>query len=195
MSEPTDEQYFLRVEQHFGRRRGGPLILSPNDWSLLEGWRARGIPLRVVLRGINQAFDRFEASGPRPDRVNSLRYCEQEVQAAWEEHRGARRRPDRDAPSSPGLPAAGEHLGAVAATCRAAAERLDGAPAERLRDAADELAALREQAERGELSAHQIDARCGELEERLRAGLQRSAGADPRIATLRLPPFSPYAAG
>lgn len=185
-----DEQYFARVEQHFGRRRGGPLVLSPNDWRLLERWRAQEVPLRVVLRGINQAFDRFEASGPRPDRINSLRYCEQEVQAAWQEHRAAHRRSDAAAPSS-ALPEASRHLVRVARACRDAATHVDGEAAVLVTDAATALEELEAGARKGSLPAVEIDERCGVLEAELR---RRLAGADA-VEALGLPRFSPYEAG
>ncbi|MGD8328473.1 MAG: hypothetical protein PVJ49_03500 [Acidobacteriota bacterium] len=193
MSDRDDEQYYLRVERHFGRRRGGPLVLSPKDWRLLEDWRAQGIPLRIVLRGINEAFDRFAAAGPRPDRINSLRYCEQEVQAAWQEYRTTRRRSDEDTVPA-GLPDAAEHLRAVATACRSAADGLAGDAAACLRSAADELEALAVQANEGALGARRLDERCNELEEGLRAELAKQLEATPSIAALRLPQFSPFAA-
>lgn len=190
MTDPVDdEQYFARVEQHFGRRRGGPLVLSPNDWRLLERWRTEKVPLRVVLRGINQAFDRYEASGPRPDRINSLRYCEQEVQAAWQEHRAARRRSDDAAPSS-ALPEASRHLGRVAAACRAAAAGFADDTAGLLTEVAEMLAALETSARDGSLAATEIDARAAAMEAELRRRLDRAEGSP----TLDLPHFSPYEA-
>jgi hypothetical protein len=194
MPEPGDEEYFPRVEEHFGRRRGGPLVLSPNDWQLLEGWQQQGIPLRVVLRGINQAFDRFEASGPRPDRINSLRYCEQEVQAAWEDHCAAHRRPvaqERD-DASTALPRASRHLRAVAAACRAAATEVVGGAAACLSSAAACLDELEHQASAGTLDAREIDRRASDLESRMRSDLAALVEHAPALSHLSLPPFSPY---
>jgi len=192
MPEPDGEQYFLRVEEHFGRRRGGPLVLSPNDWRLLEGWQQQGIPLRVVLRGINQAFDRFAASGPRSDRINSLRYCEQEVQAAWEDHRAAHRRPTDDDVAGPGLPGASTHLQAVATACRTAAAALDGDAASCLADAAAALEALEREARDGTLDAREIDRRTTRLEVHTRAALSPLVDQTPGLREISLPRFSPY---
>ncbi len=194
MSEPADEQYFARVEEHFGRRRGGPLVLSPKDWRLLEKWHESGIPLRVVLRGINQTFDRFAASGPRPDRINSLRYCEQEVQAAWQDYRGAQRSQDRGGdPATPGLPAASAHLRIVSAACRSAADAVDNIAAAYLIAAADELDELERTATTGDVGARSIDHSASALESRLQAELE-ALPATEALAALGLPPFSPYGA-
>jgi hypothetical protein len=200
MSEAADERYFRRVEEHFGQRRGGPLVLSPKDWRLLEKWHEKGIPLPVVLRGINHAFDRFRASGPRPDRINSLRYCEQEVQAAWEEHRAAHGRRDADArqPPTAALRGASRHLLAVAAACRATAKERDAATAAPLARAAEALDALGQEAAAGSLDARSIDRRAAELEAQLRRDLATETGVtaetpeSPAPEAIDLPRFSPY---
>src|SRR3954471_22231136 len=80
--------YFTEIEEHFQRRRGGLLILSTLDWTLIETWKDAGIPLEAVLRGIDSAFERYEKR-PTPRKVNSLAYCAQEVLAASEEMKEA----------------------------------------------------------------------------------------------------------
>jgi hypothetical protein len=54
------------------------------DWALIEGWKARGVPLHVALRGIEQSFDSYEAK-PRRRSVKSLFYCQEEVEAQYAE--------------------------------------------------------------------------------------------------------------
>jgi len=81
--------YFTEIEEHFQRRRGTLLLLSTLDWALIETWREAGIPLEVVLRGIDDAFDRYEArqrSNPqrRLRQVNGLAWCAQAVMESAE---------------------------------------------------------------------------------------------------------------
>ncbi|HEV2802618.1 MAG TPA: hypothetical protein VGW12_19250 [Pyrinomonadaceae bacterium] len=76
--------YFTEIEDTFIRRRGKHLLLSPMDWALIEGWKARGVPLHVVLRGVEQSFDSYE-SKPRRRSVKSLFYCQEEVEAQYAE--------------------------------------------------------------------------------------------------------------
>lgn len=66
-------------------------MLSTLDWSLIETWREAGVPLEAVLRGIDAAFDKYDArkSKARVRRVNGLGYCTQEVMAAAEDMREA----------------------------------------------------------------------------------------------------------
>jgi hypothetical protein len=76
--------YFTEIEDTFIRRRGKHLLLSPMDWALIESWKEMGVPLHVALRGIEHAFDSFNAK-PRRRTVKSLLYCQEEVEAQFAE--------------------------------------------------------------------------------------------------------------
>jgi hypothetical protein len=77
--------YFTEIEEHFQRRWGGILRLSPLDWVLIETWKAAGIPLEAVIRGIDTTFEHYEQRPSKTRKVNGLGYCSQEVLAAAEE--------------------------------------------------------------------------------------------------------------
>jgi hypothetical protein len=79
--------YFTEVEEEFVRRRGKSLLVSPMDWALIESWKSAGIPLHLVLRAINLAFDAYDARNRKYRRVNSVFYCQQEVEAIYAEYR------------------------------------------------------------------------------------------------------------
>ncbi len=86
--------YFTEIEEHFQRRRGSLLLLSTLDWALIETWREAGIPLEVVLRGIDDAFDKYAARQQKtPNRrlrqVNGLAWCAQPVMEAAEQQKEA----------------------------------------------------------------------------------------------------------
>lgn len=55
----------------------------------METWKQQGIPLHIVLRGIERSFDSFEAR-PRKRTVKSLLYCQEEVEAQYAEWNEAR---------------------------------------------------------------------------------------------------------
>lgn len=78
--------YFTEIEEEFVKRRGSHLLVSPLDWSLMETWKQRGVPLHIVLRGINISFDSYDQRAHRGRRVNSLFYCQQEVEAVFLEY-------------------------------------------------------------------------------------------------------------
>ena len=79
--------YFTEIEERFQQRRGSLLLLSTIDWALIETWREAGIPLEAALRGIDAAFDKYEARKQhgRVQRINGLAWCAQAVMDASEE--------------------------------------------------------------------------------------------------------------
>jgi hypothetical protein len=94
---------------------------------LIETWREAGIPLEAVLRGIDAAFDKYEAGQKRARmrRINGLAWCAQAVMVAAEEMREAA------AGTAPASTAAARESGfeqeRVAAHLEAAATALDAA--------------------------------------------------------------------
>lgn len=50
----------------------------------METWKEQGIPLHIVLRAIEKAFDSYE-SRPRKRSVKTLLYCQEEVEAQYAE--------------------------------------------------------------------------------------------------------------
>jgi hypothetical protein len=81
--------YFTEIEDHFLRRRGGGLLLSTLDWALIEIWKDAGIPLQAALRGIDDAFDKYDQRPSKTKKINSLAYCSQAVLAAAEDMKEA----------------------------------------------------------------------------------------------------------
>ncbi len=82
-------EYFSEVEERFTARRGSVLLLSTLDWALIETWRDAGVPLTAVLRGIDDAFDKYETRSARGKgrlrKVNGLAWCAQAVMEAAEQ--------------------------------------------------------------------------------------------------------------
>jgi len=81
--------YFTEIEERFQQRRGSLLMLSTLDWALIETWREAGVPLEAVLRGIDSAFDKYDAKALRAKgkirKVNGLAWCAQSVMEAVEQ--------------------------------------------------------------------------------------------------------------
>jgi hypothetical protein len=118
--------YFTEIEERFQQRRGSILLLSTLDWALIDTWREAEIPLEAVLRGIDAAFDRYDARRAKTHvrRINGLAWCAQEVMTAAENMREASvgtAQPRADAA------AAGLEQGRIAAHLEEAAEKLRAA--------------------------------------------------------------------
>ena len=72
--------YFTEVEEHFQKARGtGLFLVSPLDWALIECWKEAGVPLEAVLRGIDEAFEKWRGRKSKFRSINSLAYCAQAV--------------------------------------------------------------------------------------------------------------------
>jgi hypothetical protein len=85
-----DADAFCReVEAHLCRRNAGHLvrIVGP-AFEMVAGWAARGIPLKVAVRGIDACVERRNAKGPsrRPLRIE---FCEADVLDAFDQWRRA----------------------------------------------------------------------------------------------------------
>ena len=96
--------YYTEIEEHFCRRRGTLLTVSTLDWALMTTWKDAGIPLEAVLRGIDEAFDKYERRPSKTQKINGLAWCAQAVLTAAEEMKEAAvgAQPER-AGSPPGL--------------------------------------------------------------------------------------------
>ena len=121
------------------------------DWALIEGWKEMKVPLHVVLRGIEKAFDSWEAK-PRKRSVKTLLYCQEEVEAQYAEwldaHVGTAAESDCGVAADredAGLPfprsAILEHLARGRADLCAAAEKRRKVSADDLFDALERAAA------------------------------------------------------
>ncbi len=82
--------YYTEIEEHFWRKRGAHLLVSPLDWAIVETWQKAGIPLEAVLRGIDQAFESYQRSRRGAGRpLKSLAYCVDAVLDAATEQKDA----------------------------------------------------------------------------------------------------------
>ena len=141
--------YYTEIEERFQQRRGALLLLSTLDWALIETWREAGIPLDAVLRGIDAAFDKYEARQKRGRmrKVNGLAWCAQAVMEAADALREAGAGTAAPAPATASAESGFEgervaaHLEAAAAALDAAtvAPEACAATAARLRALASEV--------------------------------------------------------
>ena len=172
--------YFTEIEERFQQRRGSLLMLSTLDWALIETWREAGLPVEVVLRGIDDAFDKHDAqklrAKGRTRKINGLAWAAQSVMRAAEDAAeaatGARPAAEQSERES-GFEA--ERVRAYLEHNAAAIDAigLEPAVAVRLR----ELAASAHDA-----SLEDLDRTLSVLEQKMVAGLLASASEDELVA-------------
>jgi hypothetical protein len=92
------ETYCREVEAYLCRKNDGHLIrIVGPAFEQVCGWATRGIPVKIVFRGIDRYFDRYYAKGPRRRPVR-VEFCEADVLEACRRRRfrrAGRRRPLR----------------------------------------------------------------------------------------------------
>jgi hypothetical protein len=84
------DRYFQEISRVFLARRGAPFFLSPKDLELIAAWEKAGVPLAVVLEGIERAF---APGGGRPGprgKVLALSFCRNQVRALYDLRRDRR---------------------------------------------------------------------------------------------------------
>ena len=126
--------YCRDVEAHLCRVNGGHLvrIVGP-AFGLVSGWAQEGIPLRIVLHGVERTVARLTVKGPRRRPVR-IEFCEADVRDAYDQWRkavgvhaaGAARMPEGegsdDLPERPSrTPSLPRHLERVAVRLSSAA--------------------------------------------------------------------------
>ena len=81
--------YFTEIENFYQTKRETFTLVSSLDWVLIENWKQQGIPLEVVLKGIDRAFSNAKK------RINSLAYCVRAIDEVLHEQKETRiERPD-----------------------------------------------------------------------------------------------------
>ena len=82
--------YFTEIEEHFWKKRGAHLLVSPLDWAIMETWQKAGVPLEAALKGIDRAFESYQRSRRGAGKpLKSLAYCTDAVLEATEEQQEA----------------------------------------------------------------------------------------------------------
>ena len=159
-------------------------MLSTLDWALIEIWREAGLPLEVVLRGIDDAFDKHDVQKLRAKgrmkgqtrKINGLAWASQAVmqaaEAAAEAATGSRPDLEKEERES-GFE--GERVRAYLLANAAAIEAsgVEAGVAVRLRELAADV---------NELQLEDLDRTLTVLEEKMFAGLMASAPEEELVA-------------
>jgi hypothetical protein len=83
------DQYCREIERHLCRRNDGHLIrIVGPSFERVRGWADRGIPLAIVVHGIDRHFERYYARGSRRRPVH-IDFCEPDVLDLFDEWRRA----------------------------------------------------------------------------------------------------------
>ena len=179
--------YFTEIEEHFWKKRGAHLLVSPLDWAIMETWQKAGVPLEAALKGIDRAFESYQRSRRGAGKpLKSLAYCTDAVLEAAEEQQeaaaGAQPKQKKDSREPFSRPELQTYLRRNAELLRKAAERLDAATsglAAFLCHAADSVTSSETLLEApGALDLEDLERRLTILDEKIHAALLTHAAEE-----------------
>ncbi len=81
------DNYFTSVEERFTSQEGISLVLSNREFMVIADWREKGIPLEIVLKGIDRFFE--ENNNLKRKRKVRLKNCEKYIFSLWDEKKEA----------------------------------------------------------------------------------------------------------
>jgi hypothetical protein len=188
--------YYTEIEEHFWKKRGAHLLVSPLDWAIVETWQKAGIPLGVALKGIDRAFESWarskRAAGGR--QLKSLAYCVDAVldAAAEAQEAAAGAGPELKRTGPPDEPFSRvelrKYLERNAARLRGAAEKQagQGTLAARLQETAKRLEELRPAIDSpGAIDLEDLERRVSVLEDKVAAALSADVADEALLAIRR----------
>ena len=179
--------YFTEIEEHFWKKRGAHLLVSPLDWAIMETWQKAGVPLEAALKGIDRAFESYQRSRRGVGKpLKSLAYCTDAVLEATEEQKeaaaGAQPRARAEAKEAFARPELRTYLQRNADLLRKAAGRLESTQkslCEFLGEAAEKLGGAETLLEApGELDLEDLERRLTILDEKIHAALLTHASEE-----------------
>jgi hypothetical protein len=83
----AESKYFQSIALHFFKHRGAPFFLSSKELDYIARWEEMGIPLHVVLEGIERSFEMYKRKTGRKAKIQSLAFCDLQVIKAFEQDR------------------------------------------------------------------------------------------------------------
>ena len=175
--------YYTEIEEYFCQKRGAHLLVSTLDWAVIESWQKAGLPLEIVLKGIDRAFEKYDAKR-RGRPIKSLLYCVDAVAQMADEAKeaAAGRGPSSAAAERPAAfdsKDISRYLGANAAALRlAAAQAAKPALAQAFTETAEALDGLAAQPATSVTSnLEDLERHLTVFEEKLLAALTQAAPA------------------
>lgn len=188
--------YYTEIEEHFWRKRGAHVLVSPLDWAILETWQKAEIPVEVVLRGIDRAFESYQRSkrGQAGRPLKSLVYCVDAVlEAAAEAQEAAAGTGPESGRGKRGDPFSAPEIAAYLeqneAQIRRAAQQMEAKEPELAARFAQTATSLAERkaaiASSGAGDLEELERRLTVLEEKLTAALTAAASEETMVGIRR----------
>ncbi len=81
------EEYFNRVESYFALKRDKAVLLSPEEFEVVELLYNEGVPVKVIFRGIDRFFEKKKKRKRRSGRMYFLTQIKEDIELVWEDYK------------------------------------------------------------------------------------------------------------
>ncbi|NOZ13460.1 MAG: hypothetical protein GXO69_07405 [Acidobacteria bacterium] len=80
MSDTEFREYFTRIESYFALKREQLLLLSPEEFRIVEDFFQQGVPVELILRGIDRFFEKKKKRRRKSRRTVFLTHIQQDIE-------------------------------------------------------------------------------------------------------------------
>ena len=80
------EEYFDRVECYFALKRDRAILLSPEEFEIVEHYYNAGTPLKVIFRAIDRFFEKKKKRKRKTQRTYFLTHVKDDIETLWQDY-------------------------------------------------------------------------------------------------------------
>ena len=81
------EEYFNKIETYFALKRDRAILLSPEEFEVVEHFYNEGAPLKVVFKGIDRFFEKKKKRKRKSNRIFFLTHIKDYIEEVWQDYR------------------------------------------------------------------------------------------------------------
>ncbi len=81
------EEYFNKIESYFALKRDKAILLSPEEFEVVEHFYNEGTPLKVVFKGIDRFFEKKKKRKRKTNRIYFLTHIKEDIEQIWQDYK------------------------------------------------------------------------------------------------------------
>ncbi|BBB31777.1 hypothetical protein TTHT_0134 [Thermotomaculum hydrothermale] len=83
----TFEEYFFKVESYFALKRDRAVLLSPEEFEVVEYFYNEGVPLKIIFKGIDRFYEKKKKSKRKTKRIYFLTHVKDHIEEVWQDYK------------------------------------------------------------------------------------------------------------
>ena len=81
------EEYFNKIESYFALKRDKAILLSPEEFEVVEYFYNEGTPLKVIFKGIDRFFEKKKKRKRKTNRIYFLTHIKEDIEEIWKDYK------------------------------------------------------------------------------------------------------------